>query len=69
MTQKLKTVGLYILQVILTAIASALIALLQNYLQAHGGDGSGSLSVLHTGAIGTISGSGVVAFNHLKNKC
>jgi len=67
MTQKLKTIGLYFLQIILTAVASAIIAFLQNYIQAHGGDGSGTISAIHTATIGGVISTGQVGYKSYKS--
>lgn len=52
MKQNLKQGGLYILQIILTALASALIALLQNWLAAHGAHTGQTISPENTAVIG-----------------
>ena len=66
MTQNLRTISLYIGQIILTALASALIALLQNYISAHTGTPADSISVPHTATIGGIVSSGHVAYKSFK---
>ena len=52
MKQKILKILSYILQVILTALASAGIALLQNYLSTHGVNAGPDLNTENTGIIG-----------------
>jgi hypothetical protein len=68
MKQKLKTGGMYILQIFLTALASALIAMLQNYLSAHAGVPGGQINPNDTGAIGGVLSSGHIAYKSFKSK-
>lgn len=66
MEQKFKLGLLYIGQIILTAIVSALIAMLQGWLQTHGMPAQNLVIPAHAAAIGGISSSGIVAYNHTK---
>ena len=66
MKEKLKTATLYAGQIILTALASAIIAMLQNYLSAHTGAPADSINPTHTAAIGGIISSGHVGYKYFK---
>src|SRR5574343_121554 len=59
-------IGKYLLQVILTAIASALVALLQNYLATHTGNSMPELNPEHVAKVGGILSTTKIAFNHYK---
>ena len=67
MTEKIKTASLYIGQIVLTALVSAIIALLQNYLSTHTGVPQDSINPVHTGAIGGIVSSGHVGYKYFKS--
>ena len=62
-------IALYILQVILTALASAGIAILQSYLETHGVPTGPVISPENTGVIGGAVASGRIAINQFKNNC
>lgn len=67
MKTTLKTGALYLGQIILTAIASALIALLQNYVASHTGVPAEHISPEKTSLIGTTLGTARVSYIHIKN--
>lgn len=69
MKQNFKKVCLYVLQVVLTALASAGIALLQGYLQARGVNAGPTLNIEDTGVIGGVVASGKIAISNLKANC
>lgn len=61
MKAKALKIGAYLMQVILTALVSAIIALLQNYLASKGVNAGGTISPAETGAIGSILSSASIA--------
>lgn len=67
MKKKILKIVMYILQIVLTALASAGIALLQSYVQAHGVDMGVTLNPESTGAIGGTVASGRIAWSNFKN--
>jgi hypothetical protein len=67
MKTNLKKIGLYVLQVVLTALASAGIALLQSYLETHGVNAGPTLNPENTATIGGLVASGKVAVSHFRN--
>lgn len=69
MKSNIQKIGLYVLQVVLTALASAGIALLQSYLQTKGVNAGPTLNVENTGIIGGALATGKVAVSHFKNNC
>lgn len=66
MKEKIKKILSYLLQVVLTALASAIIAMLQNYVQAKGVEVGPSLDVADTSLIGGVLASGKVAISNIK---
>lgn len=68
MKKNLETYGKYFLQILFTAIASALVATLQNYIAAHAGDHTAIINPVHTGAIGSIISGGHKTYSHIKTK-
>ena len=66
MKEKIKKILSYLLQVVLTALASAMIAMLQNYVQTKGVEVGPSLDVADTSLIGGVLASGKVAISNLK---
>lgn len=54
------------MQVVLTALASAVIAMLQNYVQAKGVEVGPSLDIADTGLIGGVLASGKVAISNIR---
>ena len=69
MKTNIQKIGLYVLQVVLTALASAGIALLQSYLQTHGVEAGPNLNVENTATIGGIVASGKVAISQFRSSC
>lgn len=67
MKQKMSKILSYLLQVILTALASAGIALLQNYLMNHGVNAGVELNPTDTGIIGSAVASSRIALSNLRN--
>lgn len=68
MKENLKKGGIYLLQVMLTACASVLVAMLQNYIATHSGQPAEILNPSHVGAIGTVLSGGHVTYKQLKFK-
>lgn len=67
MKQKILKVLKYLLNIILTALASAGIALLQNYLQSKGASADVTLSVNDTGILGGVIASLRIAIQNIRN--
>lgn len=67
MKQKFYKILNYLLQVILTALASAGIALLQNYLESKGVKAGETLDPQNTGIIGSAVAGVKIAWNNFKN--
>lgn len=68
MKQKFLSIAKYILQIILTALASAGIALLQQWIESHGVNIGPQINPQDTGIIGgTVSGASI-AWRNLKTR-
>lgn len=68
MKQKLKTGALYIGQILLTAMASAIIAMLQNWLATHTGTPTHQISPENTATIGGVISTGHMSFKAIKTQ-
>jgi hypothetical protein len=66
MKEKLLKLCGYLLQVVLTALASAGIALLQNYLTTKGVPAGAEINPTETGAIGSMIASARIAISNIK---
>lgn len=69
MKQNLKKITSYLLQVILTALASAGIALLQSYIESHGVNAGPVINPENTGLIGGVVASARIGIKNIKNVC
>ena len=69
MVDKLKRGGIYLFQILLTALASALLAVLQDYIARHTGANQIQINPAQTGQIGAVLGSARVAYIHFKTFC
>lgn len=67
MKQKIYKILNYVLQIVLTALASAGIALLQNYLESKGVKAGDTLDPQNTGVIGSAVAGIKIAINNFKN--
>jgi len=67
MKEKIWKILNYLSQVVLTALISAMIALLQNWLSTRGASVDIQLNTENTGVIGAIVASGKIALNNIKN--
>lgn len=67
MKQRLEKASLWILQVILTALASAGVALLQHYIETHGVNAGPAIDPANTAAIGSVISGAHVSIKAMRS--